>query len=345
MFIQAGRGGKKSCLAGKRSARQFDRNDVSRERGKFLMNDLYSDASSFFDLKNYLRGKRDVIEKELRRIMLELPQESRVTSAIRHSLMSGGKRIRPILCLASWESASADGSNWKEAAMTGCCLEMIHTYSLIHDDLPAMDNDDLRRGKPTCHKAFDQATAILAGDALLSLAFETLAENAMKTQSDANKRLRIIRLISRASGIFGMVGGQMSDIQAEGRKLSLSALQKMHRQKTGALIAAAVCSGAILGGAGPGELEKFEEYADNIGLAFQVADDILNVEGDPNLMGKAVGTDAERNKNTYPALMGLEESKAFAKDLVSKALDALGVFGAGADPLRSIARYIVERRR
>jgi len=213
---------------------------------------------------------------------------------------------------------------------------MIHTYSLIHDDLPAMDNDDLRRGKPTCHVAFNEAAAILAGDALLTLAFEILAKHHSG---------QIIAIIAAAAGYKGMIEGQMRDIEAEGKLLSLEELEQLHRCKTGALIEAAVISGAIFAGADSKQIESLRNYAGHIGLAFQVADDILNVEGDPALLGKAVGTDESRKKSTYPALMGLVESKAFAKTLIEKAIESLNIFDVRAEPLRDIARYIIERKR
>lgn len=258
-----------------------------------------------FDLKLYLKEKRVLVDAELERVFRELPFDSRLVSAIRHSLMSGGKRLRPVLCIAAAEAVSTGGQTVEGVLAAGCSLEMIHTYSLIHDDLPAMDDDDLRRGKPTCHKAFDEATAILAGDALLTMAFETLSSSARCPEAEHLRWLRIVSLVARAAGVNGMVGGQMADISSEGRRLTVESLRKMHKLKTGALIEASVCAGAILAGADRERFERLEEYAASIGLAFQVADDILNVEGDAGILGKAVGTDAKRKKNTYPSLMGL----------------------------------------
>jgi geranylgeranyl diphosphate synthase type II len=221
---------------------------------------------------------------------------------------------------------------------------MIHTYSLIHDDLPAMDDDELRRGLPTCHVAFDEATAILAGDALLTLAFQTLSSARNSRPSHAPKWLEVIHLISTAAGFHGMIQGQMLDISLEGQRLSRIELESMHQLKTGALIEASLCAGAVIGGGNHDQIEALDQYAKNIGLAFQVADDILNVEGDTELMGKAVGTDQLRDKSTYPSVLGLEESQKFAKDLISKALHAIKLFDNRFDPLRAIAIYVIERK-
>jgi len=223
-----------------------------------------------------------------------------------------------------------------------CALEMIHTYSLIHDDLPAMDNDDLRRGKPTCHVAFDEATAILAGDALLTLAFRILSSI---NENNSSNQLKVIRKISFAAGYNGMIEGQMRDIASEGTLLSLKELEDMHSLKTGALIEASIFSGALLGCGTPKQIDQLEIYAKNIGLAFQVTDDILNIEGDPAVMGKAVGTDNARGKSTYPSIMGLNKSKEFARKLVRNSLQALDDFDNNSDSLRAIACYIIERKR
>lgn len=226
-----------------------------------------------------------------------------------------------------------------------CALEMIHTYSLIHDDLPAMDDDELRRGKKTCHIAFDEATAILAGDALLTAAFDVLSSIPCREPAGSHDLLKVINVISRAAGYRGMIEGQMRDMAAEGRRISLKDLEAGHLLKTGALIEAAVFSGACLAGADREQIEKLMMYAKNIGLAFQVADDILDIEGDADIIGKAVGADACREKNTYPSLMGLEPSKAYAKKLIDRSLEALSDFEANAEPLRAIARYIIERKK
>lgn len=307
-----------------------------------------------FDLKSYLVSRRDRIEQVLSKLIKDAQgaPPTRLMTAVRYSLMAGGKRLRPILCLAAAETV---GGNPKDCMQVACALEMIHTYSLIHDDLPVMDNDDLRRGKPTCHVAFDEATALLAGDALLTMAFQILSAPVISLQEifteaeyeavDAIQWLRVVQIISKAAGFQGMIEGQMRDILSEGKMLTKDELQQMHLLKTGALIDASIRSGAILGGGSSEEIRKLAVYAENIGLAFQVADDILNVEGDPQLMGKAIGTDKALNKATYPALMGLEQSKQFAEKLIRNALSALEGFDAKADPLRALATYVIERKR
>ena len=260
-----------------------------------------------------------------------------------YSLMAGGKRLRPILCLAGCEAC---GGNRSDALPAACAVEMIHTYSLIHDDLPAMDDDALRRGRPTCHTAFDEATAILAGDALLTLAFEVLADVGDDTpEAGVRQRMAIVGRLSAAAGIGGMIEGQMRDITAEGTVLGLDELTVLHRMKTGALIEASVWCGGVASGAGNDLLERLAEYGRHIGLAFQVVDDILNVEGDPAKLGKAVGTDAKRQKSTYPALLGLTESKNLAEAQVEAALAAIDTLDRRSDPLRELARYVTERDR
>ena len=295
-----------------------------------------------FDLDAYLSSHRQRINAALEAILETSGPTDRILEAMKYSLMAGGKRIRPILCLAAAESAGGDAQNAMPAA---CALEMIHTYSLIHDDLPAMDNDVLRRGKPTCHIAFDEATAILTGDALLTLAFQTLSSIEFDNTDQASIWLRVIQLISHAAGYCGLIQGQMVDIASEGSRLTLTELKSMHRLKTGVLIEASLCSGALLSGLNSNQIKMLENYARNIGLAFQVADDILNIEGDPKVMGKAAGTDKLRKKATYPSLLGLQESKKFAKQLVQKALQALESFDKKAEPLRAIANYIITRKK
>ena len=294
------------------------------------------------DLDAYFSSHAKRINAALESILETSGRTDRILEAMKYSLMAGGKRIRPILCMAATEAAGGDAENALPAA---CALEMIHTYSLIHDDLPAMDNDALRRGKPTCHMAFDEATAILAGDALLTLAFQTLSSIEISGADQAAMWLRVIQLISHAAGYCGMIQGQMMDIASEGSQLTVAELQSMHRLKTGALIEASVCSGAVLSGLNSTQIQMLERYAQNIGLAFQVTDDILNVEGDPVMMGKAVGTDKLRNKSTYPSLLGLQESKKFAKKLVKNALKAIESFDHRAEPLRAIANYIIARKK
>jgi geranylgeranyl diphosphate synthase type II len=258
---------------------------------------------------------------------------------MRYSVMAGGKRLRPNLCLAAAEAVGGDSGDAMAAA---CALEMIHTYSLIHDDLPAMDNDRLRRGRPTCHIAFDEATAILAGDALLTLAFEVVA---VHSPGPVERRTEVVRLLASAAGPAGMVGGQMLDMLSEGRALDQTELEGLHRLKTGALIEASLACGAVLAGGSGAQLDTLHEYGRLLGLAFQVTDDILNVEGDPSVMGKAAGTDVRRNKSCYPGILGLVKSKEFAQNLAQQAVSSLSGFDAGAAPLRAIARYVVERKK
>lgn len=294
-----------------------------------------------FNLKGYLKEQRLIVERSLKEHLgASTPSvQRRVGKAMEYSLMAGGKRLRPILCLTACKAVGGDSGTALKAASA---LEMIHTYSLIHDDLPAMDNDDLRRGRPTCHKAFDEATAILAGDALLTSAFHLLA---MDRGLPGGIALEVIRITAEASGAFGMIEGQMRDIEAEGTPLDLEALKELHGLKTGALIRASVEAGSVIGEATTGERDALKRYADKIGLAFQVTDDILNVEGDPALMGKGVGTDAQLNKATYPSLMGLADSKAYATELVEEAVFALSELEMRAEPLKALAQYIVQRQR
>lgn len=292
-----------------------------------------------FDLGAYLSQNNALLERALSAYLDSLGSQGRLTDAMRHSLMAGGKRLRPNLCLAASQSV---GAGPQTALPVACALEMIHTYSLIHDDLPAMDDDRLRRGQPTCHVAFDEATAILAGDALLTLAFEVVSS--MQTLR-AERCLEVIRLLAAAAGPLGMVQGQMLDMQSEGRILAAEELRSLHALKTGAIIEAALVSGAIVAGAACAQLDALKAYGRAIGLAFQVVDDILNVEGDPAVMGKAAGTDRTRRKNSYPAILGLEKSKEFAHNLVNTAIKALDGFDGEAEALRSIARYVVVRKK
>jgi len=300
------------------------------------------DNLSNYDLTAYLNDKKKMINNELDKIFRDFASSSRIVKAMKYSLMAGGKRIRPVLCLAATEAV---GGNLESALPAACALEMIHTYSLIHDDLPAMDNDVLRRGKPTCHVAFDEATAILTGDALLTLAFQNLSSPLNIKESQALVWLNVIHIISIAAGYKGMIDGQMKDIISEGTSLSLDDLKNMHALKTGALIEASIFSGAILGNGSQEQINQLGIYAKNLGLAFQVTDDILNVEGNPAVMGKAVGTDKNRKKSTYPLVLGLKESKEFATKIVNNALKAIEIFDNKADPLRAVAGYILKRKK
>lgn len=317
-----------------------------------------------FNLSGYLNEKRTLLEGCLTRIILQFDQKRELVQAMQHSLMAGGKRLRPVLAMAAAEAA---GGDFRYTLPAACAIEMIHTYSLIHDDLPAMDNDDLRRGVPTCHKAFSEATAILAGDALLTHAFTVLSRPEIfsalcggdtpvfEVYPDKSTLLALVALISDASGVNGMVEGQMMDMLAEGSTLSsklssslqMAYLKKLHHLKTGRMIVASVQAGAMSAGVDGTILTLLTSYAEKIGLAFQVTDDILNVEGDPSVMGKAAGSDQLSNKLTFPALLGLEESRKFACNLIEEAIATLssGVFEKRALPLQAIAEYILKRNR
>jgi geranylgeranyl diphosphate synthase, type II len=292
-------------------------------------------------LEAYLQDRKKIVEEALERYLPEKnghPQE--LHNAMHYSVFAGGKRIRPILCLAALEACGGDLAS---AMPVACALELIHTYSLIHDDLPAMDNDDFRRGKPTSHKVFGEAAAILAGDALLTEAF-VLLSRFERIRLTAERRLAVIQEIACAAGIAGMVGGQALDIRAEKSHPDFEGLTDIHRRKTGALIVAAVRSGAILAGASDARIQALGVYGGHIGIAFQIADDILNVEGDSSLMGKNTGSDAALGKVTYPSLLGLEAAKAKLAEHIEAAQAGIAAFDAHALPLRVIARYIMERK-
>ena len=291
-------------------------------------------------LKAYLEDRQSIVEEALQRYLPEDNMPDEIYKAVRYSLFNGGKRIRPILCLAA---AEAVGGDLAPAMPVACALELIHTYSLIHDDLPSMDNDDFRRGKPTCHKVFGENIAILAGDALLTEAF-VLLSRAEKVMFSAERRLAVIQEIAHAAGISGMVGGQALDVISEKSGADESTLQDIHRRKTGALIVAAVKSGALIFNAGKDKIQALSDYGINLGLAFQIADDILNVEGDSLLMGKGTGSDDARNKLTYPSLMGLPAAKEKLTRYVETAVASLSGFDERAMPLMVIARFIKNRK-
>jgi geranylgeranyl diphosphate synthase, type II len=301
------------------------------------------------DIKKYLQEKKEIVDSALEKYFLNRPDSAgeavfpnSLHKAIQYSLFAGGKRIRPILSMATFEAIGGRGDKILPYA---CALEMIHTYSLIHDDLPALDNDDYRRGKPTCHKVFGESIGILAGDALLTEAFKLMTDRAIQEFSiwDGGSILDVINEVAQAAGMSGMVGGQVLDIESEGKEVDFPTLQYIHTHKTGALILVSVRVGAKLGGASEETLKALTHYGERIGLAFQIADDILNVEGKAALLGKKTGSDLSRGKATYPVLLGLEESKRRAKELVELAVKAIESFGPEAEPLREIAWFILSR--
>jgi geranylgeranyl pyrophosphate synthase len=259
---------------------------------------------------------------------------------MRYSVLGPGKRIRPALVYAA---AAAFGTDAVLVDGAACAVELIHAYSLVHDDLPAMDDDDLRRGRLTCHKAFDEATAILVGDSLQTLAFEVLAHGDC-LPADAEVRLRLVELLAHASGTYGMAGGQALDLIATGQQLEIDALERVHHRKTGALIRASVLMGAVCGRAEAPALAALEQFGAQLGLAFQIQDDLLDVEGDPQLLGKATGADHARAKYTYPAIVGIDAARARMQGLHQGALDSLRMLGDSAAPLTALCDWLVLRR-
>lgn len=295
-----------------------------------------------FDLKQYLSARKQVIDEALAQFApVSTGLEGSVAEASRYSLFAGGKRLRPILCLAA---ADVFGGAQETVLPAACALEMIHTYSLIHDDLPAMDNDDFRRGRPTNHKVFGEAMAILAGDALLTEAFSLMTDAGTRGTAPAERLIRVIAVIARAAGYRGMVGGQVIDLESESREVDLATVEYMHLRKTGALISASLEAGAILGGASEEQIAALTRYGHHLGLAFQITDDLLDIVGDPEVMGKASGSDVAKNKKTYPALLGLAQTREAATMQVEQAVAALAAFDGRAEPLRAIARYLLIRK-
>jgi geranylgeranyl diphosphate synthase type II len=291
-------------------------------------------------LPEYLKAQQLRVDNEIGRLVPPETVEPRtIHRAMRYSLMAGGKRIRPVLCLEAAETV--EGGH--EAVLTAACsLEFIHTYSLIHDDLPSLDNDDFRRGKPTCHKVFGEAMAILAGDALLTLAFQVLAE---LRDVEASAQVRMIAELARASGtVGGMIGGQVADIEGEGQAPNAALLDSIHRAKTGALLCASVRMGAICAGASESHLKSLTAYGEHIGLAFQIVDDILDVEESSEALGKTAGKDADQGKITFPAVYGLETSRTMAQSECASAHASVAGFGKRAQRLREIADMIVYRK-
>ncbi|MFA6093511.1 MAG: polyprenyl synthetase family protein [Elusimicrobiota bacterium] len=312
-----------------------------------------------FSLAAYMDDRSAAVEKELRRLLSSrgaapisflAPVPEPLRKSMLYSLMAGGKRLRPMLVMTA---ASCCGLAERKALKTGCALEMIHTYSLIHDDLPAMDDDDLRRGKPTNHKVFGEATAILAGDGLLTLAFELAAENAAELGLGGRASAELVRVIAAGAGARGMVGGQVADLSAEGwsektlrggQVRARRLIDYIHTHKTSALIAASLEAGAVLAQASPRRRSALREYGRAVGLAFQIADDVLDIVGDKKKLGKR-GSDAENKKLTYPRIYGLDRSRALARDWAARARRSLKVFGPEAEPLRALADFVVSRDR
>ena len=308
-------------------------------------------------LSEYLEGSLRRVEEALSGYLPEVLAgegvacPARLAMAMRYSVLGGGKRLRPVLCLMA---AEACGGEVEMALPAACALEMVHTYSLIHDDLPAMDDDDLRRGRSTCHRAFDEATAILAGDGLLTLAFEVLARD-VKPQSAA---LQCVQILAEAAGPSGMVAGQMADLQAEGRTEglgprrhgsaiveTLTTLESIHRRKTGALLRAPLRMGAVIAAAPESCVEALDRYGKSVGLAFQIVDDLLDVQGDETKLGKRVGKDSELGKWTYPRFLGVDGSRRRARQLADEAVAALDPFGPRGDRLKDLALALLERDR
>lgn len=292
------------------------------------------------EIKTYLKEKKGLVDSFLASYFSEPAAPERLRESIVYSLAAGGKRIRPVLCLAAYEACGGKGD---EIVPYAAALELIHTYSLIHDDLPAMDDDDLRRGKPTNHKIFGEGMAILAGDALLTEAFYLLSREVSDGIPHAAV-IRAIREVARGSGRYGMVGGQAQDLMSENEDPEAETLAFIHRCKTAALITASARMGGILACCGEDALRGLTEYGENIGLAFQVIDDILDVEGDTEVLGKTAGSDEKKKKMTYPKLYGIERSRDKARELIGNSLEALRMFDERAEPLRAIARYLLERK-
>jgi len=307
------------------------------------------------DIQAYLKEKRELIDSYLKSYFSVARKPSVLHEAMSYSLFAGGKRIRPILAQASYEACGGDP---KDIIPFASALELIHTYSLIHDDLPAMDDDELRRGKPTSHKVFGEAMAILAGDALLTEAFFMISEYGMRNVEFRNKTpvsnseiripksaiLKVIHEVALAAGASGMVGGQAQDILSENSEPDKDTLHFIHLHKTAALITASVRMGPVLAGSDEGTMNALTRYGENIGLVFQIIDDILDIEGEPKELGKSAGLDKRKMKMTYPSLLGVEGSRQKAQDLISEAINALNIFSSEADPLREIAHYLIKRR-
>jgi geranylgeranyl diphosphate synthase, type II len=296
-------------------------------------------SKNTMDITAYISESKRLVDECLEQLLPpETEEPSTIHKAMRYSVFAGGKRVRPILVLASGESLAGDRSI---LLALGAGIEMMHTYSLIHDDLPALDNDDLRRGLPTCHKVFGEAMAILAGDSLMTRCYQILAD--LPGASDAT-RIGIIREIAAATGtIDGMIGGQVVDLESEGKTVDAGVLEYIHHSKTGALLSACVRCGALAAGAGASELRALTEFGNKIGLVFQIVDDILDITSSSEVLGKTAGKDAKVKKVTYPAVYGIEASRQKARALVDSALVDISTIGAEANALRGIARFIISR--
>ena len=292
------------------------------------------------EFKEILKNKIDYVEKLL---MAYMPKEEgyqkTIMQAMNYSLSAGGKRLRPILTL---ESCKAVGGNEEDAIPFAMAIEMIHTYSLIHDDLPALDNDDLRRGKPTNHKVFGEAMATLAGDSLLNYAYEIMLSSSLNKEN-SKKYLKAIYEIAKHAGIYGMIGGQVVDVESENKIIDKDKLDFIHLNKTAAMIVGCMRAGAIIGDASEEELEKITKYSENIGLSFQIVDDILDIVGDEEKLGKPIGSDIENHKSTYPSLIGLDKSKKVATDLIKEAKDSIRKISGESRFLEDLADYIISR--
>jgi geranylgeranyl diphosphate synthase, type II len=323
--------------------RELNAPDSTASDGLEVRGNPLGAADRIPELERYLRERAALVEEALSAAVRQAAApEGRLLEAMRYSLLAGGKRLRPILALAACEAV---GGRIEAAIGFACAMEMIHTYSLIHDDLPCMDDDDLRRGRPTNHKVYGEALATLAGDALLTDAFRVIAScGGAPGQATPGALLAAIAELAEAAGSAGMVAGQAIDVLGEGRGMNLEELEYLHSKKTGALFTAAVRGGARLGGASDSQLGSLEAYARSLGLAFQVIDDILDVESSTEQMGKRTGKDVAHGKNTYPGLLGLDDSWALARDLERRARRALEAFDYRADPLRALATFAVERR-
>ena len=292
------------------------------------------------ELKAFLAAKRELVDQALETYLPRRETGTEIVDAMRYSLFAGGKRLRPILCLAGAEAVGGDPA---KVMFCACAMEMIHTYSLIHDDLPGMDDDDLRRGVPTNHKVYGVGMAVLAGDGLLTQAFDLMSDPLAYKGVDPALVLKAANLLARASGFMGMVGGQAADLLAEQKEPDLALVQYIHATKTGAIIAASVESGALLAGGGPEEVKALGRYGRRIGLAFQIADDLLDLTGDTKTLGKTVGADEARGKMTYPVAAGPAAAREAGQRLVDEAAEIAGGFGEAARPLVDLAHYIMER--